>query len=44
MAVIGSINSNKGGVGKTTTTVVLGELLAYLGKKTLIVDQDPQVT
>ena len=42
MAVIGSVNSNKGGVGKTTTTVVLGELLAYLGKKTLIVDQDPQ--
>lgn len=42
MAIIGSINSNKGGVGKTTTTIVLGELLAYLGKKTLIVDQDPQ--
>jgi chromosome partitioning protein len=41
-AIIISVNSNKGGVGKTTTAVVLGELLAYLGKRTTIVDHDPQ--
>lgn len=42
MATVVSINSNKGGVGKTTTTTVLGELLAYLENRTLIIDQDPQ--
>lgn len=42
MAVIISIINNKGGVGKTTSTAVLAELMAYLGKKVLIVDLDPQ--
>ncbi len=39
--VIALINQ-KGGVGKTTTTVNLGAALAALGRPTLIVDLDPQ--
>lgn len=37
-----SIINNKGGVGKTTSTAILAELLSYLGKKTLLVDLDGQ--
>jgi cellulose biosynthesis protein BcsQ len=37
-----SVFNNKGGVGKTTLTFHLAHALAELGKKTLIVDLDPQ--
>ena len=36
------VANQKGGVGKTTTTVNLGHALALMGVPTLIVDMDPQ--
>lgn len=42
MCTIISINNNKGGVGKTTTTEICAEILGFIGLKVLVVDLDPQ--
>ncbi|MBV2096235.1 MAG: AAA family ATPase, partial [Candidatus Thiodiazotropha sp. (ex Codakia orbicularis)] len=36
-----TVANQKGGVGKTTTTVALGGLLSQWGMRTLLVDIDP---
>ncbi len=41
-AIVIAVANGKGGIGKTTTTAVLGTQLSMLGYRVLVIDNDPQ--
>ena len=42
MAIVISFANNKGGVGKTTTTLIMGQAFSRMKRKTLLIDLDSQ--